>query len=277
MSFEHILLTRLNVQLTDDQGPASEDWLAARLPLFRDVCVPSVRRQRASPLKWFVFCDARTQGGGRDEIEKLAADGVFEPVWVKGRFGPERVNEAIAEGGLGRRRFLITSRLDCDDAIAPHFCETVQEHFEPTRTAYFVNLLFGYQMSSGRFYLRPYIANPFVSHVEQRSPGRPWDTVFCLPHHLITDRPLKQVRCRPAWLQVIHDRNLANKVRGVRFPARGPAEVFNVPAHYPVSEEPLLAMVADQVASGTRFLVDSLRDETTRRRLLNVVAGRLSR
>ncbi|MBC9726988.1 glycosyltransferase [Streptomyces sp. TRM68367] len=276
MDFEHVLLTRFNVRLSDDQESPCEEWLAARIRIFRDLCLPSVRRQRRPPQHWFVFCDARTPRRWQSEIERLAAGGAFRPVWLDGAFDARAVNEAVAAEGLGRRKYLVSSRLDCDDALAPHFTETVQQQLGRTSGAYFVNLVLGYQMSAGRFYLRPYIANPFISYVEPQFPGRPWATVFCRPHHMITDQPLVQVRCRPAWLQVIHGRNLTNRVRGIRTGDRMPTRLFDVPEHYLTGSDSTAAQVADQISSGVRFVTDSLRDGTTRSRLRNVIRHRLT-
>lgn len=275
MFFEHVLLTRLNVRLAADREAPPEDWLAARLPLFRDLCVPSVERQRHGPQHWFVFCDAQTPRPWRDEIEKLSAYGVFRPVWLDGPFDAAAASRAIVAAGAGQEEYLITSRLDCDDALAPHFAETVQQQFAPHRRAYFVNLALGYQMSGGRFYLRPYLANPFVSYVERRSVGRLWDTVFCRPHHLITDQPLVQVRNRPAWLQVIHGGNVANQVRGFRVPGRRPAADFCVPDEYLSEDDSLITVAADQMVTGARFVAGSLRNPEALRRLRNVIARRL--
>ncbi|MFF5013629.1 glycosyltransferase [Streptomyces sp. NPDC001165] len=274
MAFEHVLLTRFNVRLTDDQEPPSEEWVAARIRIFSDLCLPSVRRQRRPPQQWFVFFDARTPRHWRNEIERLSTGGAFRPVWLDGAFDARAVNEALGADGLGRQEYLVTTRLDCDDALAPHFTETVQQHVGRAGDAYFINLVLGYQMSAGRFYLRPYIANPFISYVEPLSPGRPWATVFCRPHHMITDQPLVQVRCRPAWLQVIHGRNLSNRVRGIRSGDRMPIRLFHIPKHYLTHSDSAMAVVADQVSSGVRFVTESLRDGTTRSRLRNVIRHR---
>ncbi|MGW1809122.1 glycosyltransferase [Streptomyces sp. NPDC002078] len=277
MNFEHILLTRFNVRLSNDQEPPPEEWLAARIPIFRELCLPSVRRQRTAPRQWFVFFDSGTPPHWRKEIERLSAGGDFRPVWLDGAFHAAAVNEAIAAAGMGRRDYLVTTRLDCDDALAPHFMETVQGQLRGAGGAYFINLTLGYQMSAGRFYLRPYIANPFISYVEPSAPERPWATVFCRPHHMITDQPLVQVRCRPAWLQVVHGGNLANRTRGIRTPSQKPTRLFSVPEWYLAENDSFAAMAADQFSSGIRFVAESLCDGTTRTRLRNVVGRRVTR
>ncbi|MBA2945206.1 glycosyltransferase [Streptomyces himalayensis] len=276
MAVEHILLTRFNVRFMDDQEPPPEEWVAARFPIFRDLCLPSVRRQRRAPRQWFVFCDARTPQRWRGQIEKLSADGVFQPVWVEGGFGPTSVNKAISTAGLGRQKYLITSRLDCDDALAPHYVEAVQRQLGKVDGAYFVNLVFGYQMSAGRFYLRPYIANPFISYIEPNLPGRPWGTVFCRSHHMITDHPQVQVRCRPAWLQVIHGHNLANQVTGIRSAGRMPARLFGVPEQYLTNNDSVVTMAAEHAASALRFVTGSLQDDAKRARLRNAIRSHLT-
>ncbi|MER6059614.1 glycosyltransferase [Streptomyces sp. NPDC001792] len=60
MDFEHELLARFNVRISDDQAPPSDKWLAARIRIFGDLCLPSVRRQRRPRQQWFVFCNAQT-------------------------------------------------------------------------------------------------------------------------------------------------------------------------------------------------------------------------
>jgi hypothetical protein len=210
---DHFILTRFNVRSFYHDHEPTDAWLADRLELFRQYCLPSVAAQTDRRFRWLVFLDSKSPAWFRTEIEKSAAD-VFEPVYVDGAFDADSVSTIVA--GFVSAPTVVTSRLDNDDAIAKDFVEVVRnacrgQDFE------FVNLVNGAQLAERRVYLRPYTKNPFSSLVE-RPEGRAPRTVF-MEHHYLIDKhgPIRNVRTdHPMWLQVIHGGNVLNEVVGLR-------------------------------------------------------------
>ena len=210
--FRHVLLTRFNTRRDAGSDPPGESWLQERWTLFERFCVRSVRAQQCTEFDWLVFFDAGTPEHWRSRADGVAAAAGFRVVYVDGPFDAVVAARSIRALGLDSAPYLITSRIDNDDAIAPHFVGTVQRAFRPTRLE-FVNLPLGYQLSGRRLFLRPYVASSFVSLLE--AVDGPARTVYFTEHHLIGRHPVRQVWSLPAWLQVIHGGNIANVVRGI--------------------------------------------------------------
>lgn len=133
-----MLLTRFSAVLSPRAEPAKADWLRYRLGFFYDACYASVTRQRGADFGWLVLVDDRCPDDFREEVEELAK-GAFSPVWTHEPFrrdsfaGPvadltgrtaERTNEP------GHAPYLITTRIDSDDAMAVDFMAAVQAQFE---------------------------------------------------------------------------------------------------------------------------------------------------
>lgn len=223
--FRHVLLTRFNTRLPGSHAPDGP-WLRNRMPLFEKYCVPSVRRQTVKDFDWVVFADAATPQPWRDQLELLGHWADFRLVFLDGPFGADTAARAISELALDGAPFLITSRLDNDDAIAPHFVASVHRAFRPRRLE-FLNFPLGYQLAAGRVLLRPYLASSFASLVEEAT-SSPWRTVHFTPHHLIGRYPVRQLWTAPAWLQVVHGHNLANEVRGIPVSASTAVALFGL-------------------------------------------------
>lgn len=211
--FDHFLLTRFNIRYPG-QAAACEGWLRHRLGYFEQVCVPSVRSQTSQAFRWIVLLDAQSPPWLHGAISRLA-DGLFEPVWIDGFFTPPRAAKLVTERSSAD--WLITSRLDNDDAIARDYIEAVQACF--TRQIGFINFPSGLQLTdTGELFHRVDPSNPFVSLIERRDDSQ---GVYHIRHdHALAFGKVRQVKSRPMWLQMIHDRNAGNQANGVRaYPA----------------------------------------------------------
>jgi GT2 family glycosyltransferase len=259
-----VLLTRFNTRLPGSAAQVDEAWLADRMRLFETYCVPSVRRQTSRAFDWLVFFDAATPRPWRDRIEATAAGAGFRPVFLDVPFDAEQAAAAIGGLGLGEAPFLLTSRLDNDDALAPHFVAAVQGAFRP-RPLEFLNFPLGYQLAEGRVFLRPYLASSFVTLVEQAGDG-PWRTVHFVQHHLVGRYPVRQLPSGPAWLQVVHGRNMANEVRGIPVAGSRAARLFGL------SEvDPRSPALGERASAAARFAVRGLSTADARGRLASLV------
>jgi hypothetical protein len=208
----HLLLTRFNVPheryARDKRGEATRtaEWLEHRFSLFERFCLPSVRGARGADFEWLVFFDAATPAAARERIARHADSGAFRPVFAA-HFDElvERVRAAVPAGTAT----LITSRLDNDDALARDTLAAVRRECRG-QTLEFINPTTGYILSSGVIHRARLPRNPFLSLIESR-PDSAWRTVWGVSHDRAPEvGPMRDLRERPYWLQVVHERNLVN-------------------------------------------------------------------
>jgi hypothetical protein len=208
----HLLLTRFNVPharyARDKRGAATctPEWLAHRFDLFERFCLPSVRGQRGADFDWLVFFDAATPEPFRRRIAAYRDLPRLRPCFAT-HFDelPERVGAAVPP----EAEYLITSRLDNDDALARDALGAVRGAFRE-QTLEFVNLATGYILARGAVYRARLPRNPFLSLIERR-PAGPWRTAWGVAHDRAHEiGPVVDRDERPYWLQVVHDRNLTN-------------------------------------------------------------------
>lgn len=230
-SFDHVLLTRFSAVLHPDAPPPDEDWLFYRLGFFVDACLPSVLSQRgAQRFEWLVIFDDRCSADFRAEVEELA-DGAFIPIWTHAPFTRDAFAQHVAD--RCHSPFVITTRIDSDDAMAVDLMASVQALFDGQERL-FVNFPRGIQIDRGGAVHRATIlSSPFLSLVEAREEGRLPDTVFVAKHARARGHgPLREVRAPVMWAQVLHGTNLANIVNGVRVHPRVVAERFELHLGY---------------------------------------------
>ena len=217
----HFVVTRFEVDLgrkfRDDHlgpPPGSDERLRARFELFRDVCVPSMQRQTVQDFTWLLFCD-ESRRSTIDPFLTTFPPGTFEVVYLDEIFTHHVVARHLEERAIERP--LITTRLDCDDALPPDHVESVQAavRSRPGRTE-FLTFPVGFQhaQNCGAWYLTYTANNGFVSFVEQ---GGTLDTVYCVGHEMVASRaPLRVVSWKPGWVVLAHGANLSSRADGIR-------------------------------------------------------------
>lgn len=210
--FDHVILTRFSVRL-DASGDFSDEWLAYRWGFFRDALMASLARQTVRDFTWLVFFDAGSPEWLRELVAETAP-GLYEPVWLDEPWGHAPLRRAVEE--VTSAPWLITTRIDSDDAVSRFFVEDVQRRFDHQESQY-VNLLRGVQVDrSGQLYHVSFDNNAFISYVERRIPGAEPRTVFwCMSHPDSNSfAPVLNVVGPVRWMQVVHGSNLANTIRG---------------------------------------------------------------
>jgi GT2 family glycosyltransferase len=222
VQLEHFVLTRFNVSVGPVSRGLEAEWLAPRLRLFEQWCLPSMRAQSHRGSRWLVFCHDQTPEPWRSRLEALARDS-FEPIWLDEEFTPERASHHTrlrTQAG-----WLATTQLDNDDALAPSFVARLQPWFDRVPAdadgrGEVVGFPIGAQVAGQRWYRRVYPNNPFQTLIEPTDQAR---TVYGLTHWDLRDERTHLIWSQPAWLQVVHGQNLANEIRGVRYRAPGEA------------------------------------------------------
>ncbi|MCK0111964.1 glycosyltransferase [Ornithinimicrobium sp. F0845] len=234
MAFDHFLLTRFSAVLRPDAPPPDEDWLYYRLAFFVDACLPSVLSQKgAEPFEWLIMFDDRCSPEFRADVEELARD-AFTPIWTHAPFRRDSFAEAVGE--RSHTAYVITTRIDSDDAMATDLMAAVQGQFS-RQERLFVNFPRGIQIDrSGAVYRADVLSSPFLSLIEKRRNGELPETVYVAKHARARGHgPLREVKAPVMWAQVLHGTNLSNIVNGVRVDPRVVGERFEFDLGYDAS------------------------------------------
>jgi hypothetical protein len=261
---QHLILTRFNIWNPfsgSDDRRLSEDYLTHRLALFERYCLPSVAGQTCDAFRWVIFFDEETPSGIK---KKVAAsldkfDHVF-PVYMTREDGvafDSRVWPFIPSQAIDDRRYLLTTRLDNDDAVATHFVQTIQASVRLGDD--FLNLPRGYRyvQATNRVYESVHPSNTFASRIEDRSRGEP-ATVLNVDHMQIEKSGrVRQVRGDPCWVIVVHETNVSNRYTWSerRVPRSALRRSFLMPGEVQDGPESRLGVAAENVIRRLRLVL----------------------
>jgi hypothetical protein len=221
--FTHYLITRFNVPVAgwsaDKAGTATRDeaWMAHRLRVFADFCVPTVRRQTVRDFTWIICLDSATPEATVDAIRRLVDEiprVEFLPA-VSHEVMMQRLRERLAADPA---EVILTSRLDNDDGLGPDFIKIVQSHVEGVDKR-LINLLGGllYDVPN-RVLTRLRLSrfNHFTSLVEGNLHDGRLLTVIGFPHtRPPADVTVVDVPVRYGWLKTVHARNVSSRAKGL--------------------------------------------------------------
>ncbi len=213
LTIDHVFLTRFNLPSVGPESliRAQDGWLQDRVELFEQFTVPSLRQQSApDSFSWLIFFDEQSPGWLIDRLAPLVERGAFSPVYGE-QFTNEEVIEQARRVTGAQGDVLLTTTLDNDDAVAADFAERIQRLAVRGRaTALYLEN--GIILSGTSAFLRHDPQNAFVSVAE------PWDgakSVWRDWHNRLHQyMPVRTEGGRPGWLQVVHGRNVSNRVRG---------------------------------------------------------------
>jgi hypothetical protein len=226
---QHFLITRFNVKVNYDSARKGidMDWLSHRFDLFEKFCYPSVYAQTNSNFQWIVYFDSETPEVFKEKIHKFQDWKAFLPIYISTEFSDQINCKIIASFIREDTKYLITTRMDNDDAISSNFIQLIQENFEGQEFE-FLSFPNGLVLSAGRLYSLRYVNNPFISLVERIKPELMYGfrTILCGEHsQLSTLGNIKKINTYPSWLQVVHGKNVSNRIRGIRQPIRKLSEI----------------------------------------------------
>lgn len=227
--FQHFLLTRFNVREVPGRTELVSDpgWLAHRFDLFEQFCLPSVAAQTARNFLWVLFLDEATPESFRDRIQRHARDFPNLRALYVIEHSRAVVADALSSLLHDSTAYVITSRLDNDDAVSRDYIERIQQAFD-RQNAEVLNFPRGLVWHKGRVYLHADPSNAFATLVEKRRDSGLL-TVCARPHPKLSQvAPVRQLDSRPAWLQAVHGTNRRNRVRGWRAPAETMRNAFAI-------------------------------------------------
>jgi hypothetical protein len=220
---KHYVITRWNVRGFGDSYRDTR-WLAERRRLFERFCLPSVQRQTVGDFSWLVLIDTETSPQVRTWLR--GCDPRIQLVSV----GPGPVDRERAIRAVIRscpEDWVMTTRLDSDDAIECNHLRAVRAHSHGTRP--FVGFEYGLSFNSrtGELRWRSYRLNPFLSLIEPREGAM---SVHIKRHDHVRSDELVSLGSI-GWLQVSHGGNLGNTLQGWPVPeaeVRSLLEAFGV-------------------------------------------------
>jgi hypothetical protein len=233
--FHHVILTRFNCSYSKSSGDkeiairSRPGWLEERFVLFERFCLPSLLAQSTQDFRWHVYFDRHTP----HEYLQRASNGFAGQsnfvIKLCDIYGSETVQADLSVDLSDPKTWLVTTRLDNDDGLHRDFVRWLHEAVR-AGTEEALNFPEGVIYSGGRSYLSRQASNAFISLSER---FRDMRTVLCCPHNEIGRRVrVRDIGEGPAWLQVVHDSNVSNSVRGwrlarSRFPEGFEASVSN--------------------------------------------------
>lgn len=224
----HLVLTRFNVRSggKEERIRSDPDWLASRFRLFEQFCYPSVAAQTSPDFRWLVFFDDQTPAEFVKRIEHYRDLVQFDPIFV-GEWKASTVHDAVAARIPCGCRLLLTTRLDNDDGLHHRYFEVLRASIREEALGFY-NFPNGVIFRSGRLFEHEDKSNAFISYLE-RPEG--FVTVWKTPHHKIgLQETIWQLPLRHAWLQVVHENNVSNRVKGTRVKGRElEASFFHLP------------------------------------------------
>ena len=214
MDFTHIVLTRFNV--ATGYAPSTKgvdsDWLEERLALFKRYCLPTVSKQKEASFYWIVFCNLLSPPWFKQKMAEF--EHIFTTVYIDGLATDELLAQKVKESGLVTRPYLITTRIDNDDAMARSHLKMVQGEFRH-QSREFISFALGLQLFRGSLYETCWANSPFLSLIEKVAADGTFTTVLCTDHTLVKQVGKVRVLWRsPQWMQVLHANNVGNALRG---------------------------------------------------------------
>lgn len=216
---EHIILTRFNLPTPGREAAirARPGWLARRFDLFESICLPSVVSQIEQDFLWIIYFDVATPQAFRDRIDRLRRRYPFIPFFT-GMFedtGWSRSLRNVLHDAGRSPKWILTTRLDSDDALSRDYTQRVQQVARRSRTPKALNITRGCIRTQNNAYEVTHPSNAFFSLLEPYD--GPVRTAAAIQHmNLHGHLPVTQIDGPPGWLQVVHGDNVSNKIRGRR-------------------------------------------------------------
>lgn len=237
-NFEHFIITRFNLRNENwksdknNNTVLSEEWLAYRYDLFQKTCYNSLKKQSNLNFKWFVYFDVDTPLVFKALNEKMAKD--FPQFIPKYRgSNAEFVNQLTSDidNEINGKEYVITTRIDNDDAFHFETVETIQKNVNTQKNKYIINLswITCFNIEKKEFSKYYFTSNPFISLVEQNSQDKDRDTIFSRNHNLWRkDTAFVNVDKGSYCLQIIHDTNVLNEMQGELIVNKNIKQDFNI-------------------------------------------------
>ncbi|WP_284651940.1 glycosyltransferase [Flavobacterium terrisoli] len=219
--FHHLLVTRFNLRnpewdvTKNNEKLLTDDWMEERMWFFENFCFPGIVAQTNQDFEWLLYFDVTTPEKYKIRMTELIQNQPnFKVFYIDGMpaFYDELKNYIKAIPNP--KPYLITSRIDNDDAVHKDFINEIQLQFN--QQEYLVlDIIKGYSLQ-----IRPtvmlgkkeHIFNPFMSLIEKNDDPK---TIWFYHHNMWKkETRIKQVTHKRLWIAVIHEKNKVNNFNG---------------------------------------------------------------
>ena len=263
---QHFLITRFNLKTdlwsNDKRGGniLTEEWLADRFELFEKYCLPSIQNQSNLNFTWLVYFGTDTPEKYKAIIEKYAEDfPVLDPKYVLDYNAFTELHPIhIEELCKSETEYVISSRIDNDDAYHKDAIDQIQKGLDGKPVGSLLNLTTGlcYYISQGQLITQyDFPSGPFVSILEDKKSIK---SIYQKSHmDFVNDNMINQLVGEPYWMQIIHEKNIMNTIRGIPFISFKRFAHFGFQTKYSVSFKLLVKYFGIYV--GGRILSKSLK------------------
>lgn len=238
--FEHFIITRFNLKNKvweidkNNQKVLNESWLEFRYDIFLKSCFNSLKNQSNLNFKWLVYFDTDTPEKYKKLNKELSDQfSQFKPVYKNSNnaFIKDLLKDIDLFKSDDTATHLITTRIDNDDAFHFKTIETIQNSFN-YQNKVIVNLswIYCYNIIKQQTTKHLFLSNPFISLIELYNRDFERDTVFSRNHtDWKKDTDILRVESGGVFcLQIIHDRNILNKMSGTYVKNTELANEFNL-------------------------------------------------
>ncbi|HUR30803.1 MAG TPA: glycosyltransferase [Saprospiraceae bacterium] len=259
--FTHYLITRYNVPIPgfqmDRSGVTTRDekWLQHRFELFQKFCLPSVIHQSNKDFQWLIYVDRETPEKYYIQIKEVIH---HQPNIQLYQVSDHKecllhIDQFLTQSITP---FVITSRLDNDDALGLQFIQTVQKNFIE-KDKVILNLLHGVGLDYRRkivTFLYNMRNNHFTSLIELKKNEGGHITVRGFQHDEVPDDyTVINIPSRYSWLKVFHDRNVKSSTFGYPIIHRVLEERFGL------QKNTLKSRIPNTVAYSFWWLADGIK------------------
>ncbi|MBI1183514.1 hypothetical protein GC194_04550 [bacterium] len=224
--FKHFIITRFNIIFgkNDKKGRSVDqhgDWLLHRCALFERFCLPSVLQQTDKNFEWLLFFDSETKAEVWKKYDALPQVRVClidnEHYYDDRGMVQEVLGEIVKNESY---KYLITTRLDNDDALHPDFVAGINA--QVNKMAWLKHRIVqysdGFELSLPQKKVwqihSPHYSHSFLSFIEKYQSGKEPLTCFNYRHvEMKKHYRLKNLKKPIGWLRLIHERNLYNDLQ----------------------------------------------------------------
>lgn len=221
--FKHFLITRFNLRIEkfsscdkNREPVLTEKWLETRFYLFEKYCLPSIMNQSCQNFIWLVLFDSGTP----ERFKKQIKEAELKYPLIRSLFldsgDSETVikvfNDFLAKSTAADIKYVITTRIDNDDAFHQDMIADVQKQFDLQEDR-FISFPYGFQYDLNKKVLARmyYRNNHFISKIEKKSPHV--NTVIAYDHTYIDcvgEVTYLEFKAKPMWIEFIHESNIVN-------------------------------------------------------------------
>jgi hypothetical protein len=219
--FKHFLITRFNLRnpewdvTKNNEKLLTDEWMEERIWFFENFCFPSVVAQTNQEFEWLLYFDITTSEKIKNRISNLIINySNIKVFFIDGMpaFAAEVKKYVI--NNTSQFPYLITSRIDNDDAIHRAFISEIQNQFKQ-QDFLVLDVIKGYSLQIKPTVMlgkKEHIFNPFLSLIEINKDPK---TIWHFDHnHWKKETRVKQITHKRLWIAVIHEKNKINNFNG---------------------------------------------------------------